>query len=340
MIRSRENVAATAKRIIAARPVLEPIIKAFEPVFEARATLPEILIPFVKESNIRLPEFNEEYGAQGRSLLSDMSLKGFDKVLTASAKTMLPLLAKQEYLKPFIPNLKSYFAATSKKFKKADLPYQSYQLAEAYIANDAQVVEKTAEAIDVPTQALLFAFHYILAPALQALVLCSVPAVALQEELDPFPEDDVKKDKNRTAPWDHNSQWNEGYCPVCASFPSVSYLDRALFDENNQFLAGGGGKKFLHCSLCGTNWHFKRGMCVACKEEGPDVIEILKEPKTETGERIDYCTKCKSYCPNIDLRVSGIRPNLDMNALGLMHLDMIAHEKELLPLSPSFWNTF
>ncbi len=349
MINSREDVCATAKRIIAARPVLEPIIKAFENIFEARASLPKTLMPLVKKSKLQLPQLTEEYANQGRSLLSGMSLKGFDSVITASAKTMLPLLAKQEYLAPFIPTFELYFTPKrsvkadedSAKVKKIKAPYKRYELAEAYIANDPKIIEKTAEALEVPQEALLFTFHFILAPALQALVLNSVPEILIQDEtnLEMDPNEDAAVKKVQT-PWDKNALWKEGYCPVCASFPSISYLDRALFDESNQFLSSGGGRKHLHCSLCGTNWHFKRGACPSCKEEGPDVIEILKEEKASQGERIDWCTKCKSYCNCVDLRINGKKPDFDMMALGLIHLDMIAHEKELTPLNPSFWNTF
>ncbi len=354
MIRTRESVAETAKRIIDKRPVLEPIIKAFEGIFEARASLPMDLLPLVKKSKLTLPEFNEDYAAHGRSLLSDMSLKGFDATLTGSAKKLLPLLANQEYLQPYISTLEIYFGTkkASKKSTKKDeavvekkevkAPYKSYELAEAYLANNADVIEKTAEAINVPTQALLFAFSWILAPALQALVLYSIPALQEKVELssDEGIEENTSNTNDKTAPWDKNSRWKEGYCPVCASFPSISYLERSLIDENNQFLASGGGKKYLHCSLCGTDWHFKRGACPSCKEEGPETIEIIKETKKETGERIDWCKKCNSYCPNVDLRVGGLRPNFDMMALGMMHLDMIAAEKKLMPLNPSFWNTF
>ncbi len=339
MISTRENVAQTAQRIITNRPVLEPIIKSFEGIFEARASLPKTLLPYIIDSGLVLPNFTEEFASHGRALLSGMSLKGLDNAISASAKTMLPLLGEQEYLKPFISTLDKYFVACELEIEGAPVPHTPYELAEAYLSNNVQVIEKLCAALKVPDQALLFAFHFILAPTLQALVLHSVPEIALQAEPDTDLDGATDK-KDHMAPWDKNALWKEGYCPICASFPSISYLDRALLDENNQFLAGGGGKKYLHCSLCGTNWHFKRGTCPACKEEGADVIEIIKESKSESGERIDFCTKCKCYCPNVDLRVSGKRPDFDTMALGMLYLDMIASEKKLTPLNPSFWNTF
>ncbi len=343
MIKTYENVAQTAERIINSRPVLEPVIKSFEKIFEAKEELPTKLLTLIKESNISLPEFTEKHAENGLSLLSGKSLKGFEIVLAESAKTMLPLLAKQEYLSPYIPALEQYFLTLPEKNElksnKKDKLYQSYELAEAYLIKDPKIIENISEKISVPAEALLFAFHFILAPTLKALVINSYPEIATLHEIEVDPEEE-KEVKGYIPPWDHNSAWKEGYCPICTSLPSLSYLDRALFDENNQFLASGGGKKYLHCSLCGTNWHFKRGTCPSCKNEGPDAIEILREAKSENAERIDWCTKCKSYCPNIDLRVAGKRPDFDMMALGLMHLDIIAAEKKLIPLTPSFWNTF
>ena len=113
-----------------------------------------------------------------------------------------------------------------------------------------------------------------------------------------------------------------------------------MFEEKNAYLAGGGGKKHLHCSLCGTDWVFRRGACPSCGKEGNDVMEMLRESKNAQGERLDWCTKCKTYCPSVDLRERDTTPNLDALALGLLHLDMVAAKKGLHPINPSFWNTF
>lgn len=348
MIKTRESVATTANRIISDRPVLEPIIKAFESLFEARASLPKELLPLVEEIDFKLPEFTADYASQGRSLLSALPLEGFDSLLTASAKKILPELAKQEHFKPYIPVLETYFipaekdvtnskedSSIEKSEEKISKAPQSYKLAEAYIANDATTMEEAAKALDIPAEVIIFVFHFILGAVLQAVVAYNIPVVAMDADLD---EETVTKATQ--APWDKNSIWREGYCPVCSSFPSISYLDRALVDENNQFLSSGGGKKYCHCSLCSTNWQFRRGACPSCNEEGPEVMQILKEEGNNIGERIDWCTKCNSYCPSIDLRDRGVRPNFEMMALGMMHLDMIAAEKKLIPLSPAFWNTF
>lgn len=69
-------------------------------------------------------------------------------------------------------------------------------------------------------------------------------------------------------------------------------------------------------------------------------MEILRESGSVQGERLEWCTRCKTYCPGVDLRERDTVPDLDALALGLVHLDMVAAEKKLRPLNPSFWNTF
>ena len=69
-------------------------------------------------------------------------------------------------------------------------------------------------------------------------------------------------------------------------------------------------------------------------------MEILRESGKSRGERLDWCAKCKSYCPTVDLRECGEAPDMDAMALGMMHLDMVAAHKGLSPLKASFWNLF
>ena len=190
-------------------------------------------------------------------------------------------------------------------------------LAEDLLREDVPALEKTAAGISVPLPVLLFAFGFVLGPALHALVAAS-----------------------EGKPWEAEGAWRQGYCPVCGSFPSIAYLERPVFEEKNAFLAGGGGKKHLHCSLCGTDWIFRRGACPSCGEEGSGVMEILRESGEAQGERLDWCMKCRTYCPTVDLRERVDTPDLDALALGLLHLDMVAAGKKLHPLNPSFWNTF
>jgi hypothetical protein len=79
-------------------------------------------------------------------------------------------------------------------------------------------------------------------------------------------------------------QWNHGRCPVCGGEPAVSYM------------AGEGGKRFLICHRCETNWRFRRLVCPYCENENPSESSFLyvEEPayKRMTGY---ICDKCRYY---------------------------------------------
>ncbi|MBQ2516858.1 MAG: hypothetical protein II543_06325 [Desulfovibrio sp.] len=86
-------------------------------------------------------------------------------------------------------------------------------------------------------------------------------------------------------------------------------------------------------------------ICIPCadvifchKSAAKLLNNIFKQSGANFGERIDWCEKCKAYLPTIDFRESEHVLDLDVLALGMMHLDMVAHDKQLRPLKVSFWN--
>ena len=239
-------------------------------------------------------------------------LRAFEDVLTARAALAAELSAKRAD------------AAGMAEGGGPRLPDWSGERAEqgrSLLAGDSPTFQRLAAEAGLPPEVLEFVAEFVLSPPLRALAAQAGRA-------------------GQNAPWDEAGAWRQGYCPVCSSFPVMGWLDKPAFDEKNAFLSGGGGKKHLYCSLCGTSWTFRRGACPACGEEGNGVMEILRESGKSRGERLDWCTKCKSYCPTVDLRESGEVPDMDAMALGMMHLDMVAARKGLSPLKASFWNLF
>ena len=67
---------------------------------------------------------------------------------------------------------------------------------------------------------------------------------------------------------------------------------------------------------------------------------MLAEAENAHGESLDWCHKCRCYCPTVDLRERDPSPCFDAEVLGMLHLDILAREKDLQPLHRSFWNTF
>ena len=307
MAESRQTVSETLAGIAERRPVLAPVLNAFAPLLEARSALPEKLSPLLEESGFVLPIWRQERAQQGAPLLAGVSLNGLFPLLHESACTLLPLLEA-------LPGMNGYADALTSFFSQEELCMRA---ADTLLTGHETALADAAEQTQLPPAVLLFALEVVVGPVLRTVAL------------------------KYNAPWDERpASWMQGFCPVCGSFPSIAYLDKRVFDEKNAFLAGGGGKKHMHCALCGTEWHFRRGACPSCGKEGSGVMEFLRESENSRGERIDWCTKCKSYCPTVDLRERDGTPDMDALALGMMHMDIVAAQKGLTPLKPSFWNQF
>jgi FdhE protein len=102
-------------------------------------------------------------------------------------------------------------------------------------------------------------------------------------------------------------------CPVCNKPPLLSVL-REL---NN------GAKRSLLCSLCSTEWEFRRGVCPYCGEQHPDKLPVFTNEKF-SYVRIEACETCKTYTKCIDLSEDGNAvPEAD--DLTTISLDFWAH---------------
>lgn len=311
-----QTVAQTLADVSERRPALEPILRVFEPLLSAWDGLTGELAESLRAGGAALPEPNDERVRNGVSLLAGAGLKGVSGSMRASAERLLPLLASIEAVAPHLPALTAYFLRRDEDGERSH-----EALAEAVAARDGKAVERLAVEHDLDHLMLDFVAGFVVSAVLRAMV-----AEAMPEDGERF--------------WDKNDSWRQGYCPVCGDLPIMGWLDKPVLDEKNAFLAGGGGKKHLHCGQCGADWKFRRGACPSCGEEGSGVVESLHESGNAHGERLDWCTKCKSYCPIVDLREREFVPHLDAAAFGMMHLAMIAARKRLQPLRPSFWNMF
>jgi len=120
--------------------------------------------------------------------------------------------------------------------------------------------------------------------------------------------------------------WQKGYCPVCGSWPEFSFLE------------GIEGRRWLRCSFCGHEWTFSRTTCPFCESDDPTKLEILFS-EDRPQERAEVCQECRKYLVALDLR--GIVRDVihELAPLGLVHLDVLAQEKEFSPGVASGWNT-
>jgi FdhE protein len=83
-------------------------------------------------------------------------------------------------------------------------------------------------------------------------------------------------------------------CPFCNARPVAGVLRGE----------GDGGKRWLLCSLCSTEWQYRRVMCPGCGEENKDKLPIYTAAEFPAA-RVDACDTCRIYIKSIDLTKDG-----------------------------------
>lgn len=131
------------------------------------------------------------------------------------------------------------------------------------------------------------------------------------------------------APLTKGHQWLHGYCPVCGSHAAMAGL------------VGEGGKRWLQCSLCAHEWRFNRHTCPRCNDSNHENQEYFFDQDSPLGatERVDLCNNCKSYLLTIDLRQKTDPVNMEIAAMGMIPLDILAQEKGYTPTAATPWNS-
>jgi FdhE protein len=122
-------------------------------------------------------------------------------------------------------------------------------------------------------------------------------------------------------------QWGKGYCPVCGSWPELSFLE------------GKEGSRWLRCSFCAHEWKYLRTQCPFCENDDQTSIEIIF-PEDKPYQRAELCSKCMKYIVSMDFRDLAVPLSRAIAALSLVHLDVLAQEKKYDPGAQCLWNTF
>lgn len=118
---------------------------------------------------------------------------------------------------------------------------------------------------------------------------------------------------DHTAPLE--DQGTPPLCPLCSGSPQVGVL-RPL---------GDGAKRSLICSLCATEWEYRRIVCPACGEENVDKLPVYTAE--ELGYvRVEACDTCHCYIKTIDLTKNG-RAVPVVDELAAIPLSLWAAEK-------------
>jgi FdhE protein len=92
-----------------------------------------------------------------------------------------------------------------------------------------------------------------------------------------------------------------------------------------------GVQRFLHCAFCGSRWGVANLECPSCgsrKRGDAKYLFTTDEPEL----RIDFCNDCQRYLKVIDGDKIGGPVHVGLELLTAAHLDILAQEKDLLPL--------
>jgi FdhE protein len=103
-------------------------------------------------------------------------------------------------------------------------------------------------------------------------------------------------------------------CPFCGEKPVAAVLRPE----------GEGGKRYLLCSLCFTEWEFRRLLCPNCGEEDKEKLPVYTAEEFP-HVRVEACDSCHVYLKAVDLTKNGLAvPEVD--ELASVALDLWAAE--------------
>jgi len=112
-------------------------------------------------------------------------------------------------------------------------------------------------------------------------------------------------------------------CPFCGEKPVAAVLRPE----------GEGGKRWLLCSLCATEWEFRRLLCPSCGEEDRDKLPVYAAEEFP-HIRVEACDTCRTYLKAIDMTKDGLaEPEVD--ELAAVPLDLWAAERRYGKLQPN-----
>ena len=83
-------------------------------------------------------------------------------------------------------------------------------------------------------------------------------------------------------------------CPLCEGRPVTGVLR----------IEGEGGKRFLLCAFCGTEWEFRRIYCAFCGESREQSLPVFVAEKFP-HIRVEACDTCRHCIRSVDLTKDG-----------------------------------
>jgi FdhE protein len=113
--------------------------------------------------------------------------------------------------------------------------------------------------------------------------------------------------------------WEQGYCPVCGSFPKLGEY-RGLEQV-----------RFLRCGLCAAQWQFPRLRCPGCGNGDHRQLSYLHVAGEEGKCRAATCEACRQYVKMVSTLGPLSPPMLLATDVATVHLDLLAAEQGFSP---------
>jgi len=129
--------------------------------------------------------------------------------------------------------------------------------------------------------------------------------------------------------------WQHSSCPVCGGAPNMSVLRKS--GDDDAFIKSHGGRRFLRCSCCSSEWTHKRVSCPSCGCEEPDELLVLRDP-ARPSERADACKRCKAFVLCLDSGELVDVPDADVAALTMLPLEIQARGQGFVPMALHPWS--
>jgi len=297
-----QAIQMTAAQAVTRRPALANLVKPFADLFLHKARCIARLDAHARA--VDLPDARNRL-VSGIPLLTALPLSPWREPIDMAFIGMLPAIAQA------FPAMRGSVAEMSAAYQAGGLNLVA--LAEEYLNGGFKGYDDAARLTGITRDALGFFMNIVLSAALGSIG----PRIWAEAG---------------------DADWTKGFCPICGSLPSMSYLTRPK-GEASEFLKDSGGQKYLHCGLCGHDWRIGRHICPVCDNEDKDLRMYLMIPE-EPGERVDVCRKCGLYLPCLDLREREPLPHLDTAAVCMAHLDILARKEGYKPLADLPWNRF
>ncbi len=270
-------------------PAIAGLADAFEDLLSERTLLREEL---PADWDFTMPDIDPDQFRQGVPIAGPESFPVSTEHLRGAVERLAPIMERS------FPKVKDSLAAVK-----------------AAVLDGALELDKAAKLL------LAGDFDKLAVMADEAKLDAGLASFMLGQALKPY----VERCARSLMPLPESLQWLKGYCPICGSWPSLS------------FLLGQGGQRRLKCSFCGHEYRFMRTACPFCENVDHESLEYFYS-EDRNHERVEVCHKCKKYVVALDLRDRSDDVLLEVAPLGLIYLDMLAQEKGFSPGALTEWN--